>query len=125
MTQPVGHLGAFHAQQLGEDRQGSVVRLEVENRKFSDPLQQKKAKQLVGKHKPISYIDVTAFRRSPAGLDVDVSQVQDSCQDPEELCPLVGQHACRHGDDVGSPPSPTDLILLHQRLTTGPERRCV
>lgn len=41
------------------------------------------------------YINVTPVRASPAALDVDISQMQDSCQDPEELHLLVGPHTCR------------------------------
>lgn len=41
-----------------------------------------------------SYINVTPVRTSPTGLDVDISQMQNSRQDPEELHLLVRLHTC-------------------------------
>ena len=45
-------------------------------------------------YKCVSYINVTFVRTSPTDLDVDISKVQNSCQDPEELHLLVRLHTC-------------------------------
>lgn len=45
-------------------------------------------------YKYISYINVTFVRTSPTDLDVDIPQVQNSRQDPEELHLLVRLHTC-------------------------------
>lgn len=40
------------------------------------------------------YINVTPVRASPTGLNVDISQVEHSWQDPEEFHLLVRLHTC-------------------------------
>lgn len=42
-----------------------------------------------------THVDAAALAVSPAALDPYVPEVQDRCQDPEELHLQAGAHTCR------------------------------
>lgn len=100
VAQPVGHLRALDSQQLGEESQRAVVCLREDNRTCSAvsvtrDTEQQEYMSYIRETSVFFYINVTPIRTSPTGLDMGVSQVQDSCQDAEQLHLLVRLHTCR------------------------------
>lgn len=91
MAQPVSQLRSLNSKQLGEDSQRAVLCLRIKATIMKEYEQKtSECKSIHADH----YINVTPVRASPTGLNVDISQVEHSWQDPEEFHLLVRLHTC-------------------------------